>query len=389
MDRQTRLTILHAAQPALGGAARVAADLAADQVHRGWKVAVACPSSGPLRAWAEEVGARHLPWEATRAPTPRSLAEADRLRAIVRAVSPHVVHLHSSKAGLAGRLAVRGKLCTVFQPHAWSFEAVRGPVRNAAILWERFAVRWADTIVCVSEAERERGLRERVQARYQVVPNGVDLDHFRPAGPEDQADARRRLRLGTGPVAVCVGRLSWEKGLDVCVKAWPSVVGRVPGAELILVGEGPERSNLEARAGSSVRLVGARDDVPLWLAAADVLVAPSRWEGMSLTVLEAMAVGRSVVASDVPGMREVLGEEAGAIVSVEDVDALADVLVQRLNDPGLARAEGQKGRDRAERSHDFAVTASRIADVYGEALKRRRLGPALGRGTWMRFSAIR
>jgi glycosyltransferase involved in cell wall biosynthesis len=379
VGKQTRPTVLHAAQPALGGAARVAADLAADQVHRGWNVAVACPSSGPLRAWAEEVGARHLPWEATRAPTPRSFVEADHLRAIIRAVSPHVVHLHSSKAGLAGRLAIRGRLCTVFQPHAWSFEAVRGPLRNAAILWERFAVRWADVIVCVSEAERERGLRERIGASYQVVPNGVDLDHFSPASPKEQAAARRRLRLGTAPVVVCVGRLSWEKGQDVCVKAWPSVVGRVPGAELILVGEGPERSHLEAQAGPSVRLVGARDDVPLWLAAADVLVAPSRWEGMSLTVLEAMAVGRSVVACDVPGMRELLGEEAGAIVSVEDVDALADALVQRLSDPALARAEGQNGRDRAERSHDFAVTASRIADVYGEALARRRPASPIGR----------
>lgn len=344
------------------------ADLAADQVQRGWEVAVASPGHGPLAERLKGSGAEHVSWEAIRSPAIQSLAEVRRLAIIVREVAPDVIHLHSSKAGLAGRLAVRGRRCTVFQPHGWSFEAVTGPVRRAAILWERHAASWADAIVCVSQAERERGVRQGVRGPYRVVPNGVDLTSLREAGPDDRAAARRQLGLNGGPLAVCVGRIDRAKGQDLCVEAWSSFVG-VPGAQLILVGDGPDRRALESRAGPGIRLVGARDDVPVWLAAADVVVAPSRWEGMSLSVLEAMAVGRSVVAFDAPGMRELLGEEAGAVVPVGDVRALAEALVRRLVEPRLRAEEGRRARHRAERSHDFATTAQQIADLYAAALR--------------------
>jgi glycosyltransferase involved in cell wall biosynthesis len=366
---------MHVAQPTHGGAARVTADLAGDQVQRGWEVAVASPGHGLLVELLEGSGAEHVLWEAIRSPAARSLAEVRRLATIVRAAAPDVIHLHSSKAGLAGRLAVRGRSCTVFQPHGWSFEAVRGPVRRAAIAWERHAVSWTDAIVCVSHAERERGVRHGVRGPYSVVPNGVDLTSLREAGPDERAAARRQLGLNGGPLAVCVGRIDRAKGQDLCVEAWSSFVG-VPGAQLILVGDGPARPALQRRARPGIRFVGARDDVPVWLAAADVVVAPSRWEGMSLSVLEAMAVGRSVVAFDAPGMRELLGEEAGAIVPIGDLRALADALVRRLVEPGLRAEEGRRARLRAERSHDFATTAQQIADLYAAALRGPRRPPS-------------
>ena len=91
------------------------------------------------------------------------------------------VHLHSSKAGLAGRLALRCRVPTLFQPHAWSFDAVDGLARRGALAWERWATRWAAAVVCVSAAERDSGIRLGVRARYEVVPNGVDLDKFAAA----------------------------------------------------------------------------------------------------------------------------------------------------------------------------------------------------------------
>jgi glycosyltransferase involved in cell wall biosynthesis len=363
------IRVLHVTQPGEEGVAFVVTDLARDQVERGYDVVVAGPPNGDFARAIEATGARLVPWQARRQPGPSVIAETRALSRILAAERPQLVHLHSSKAGLVGRLALRGRLPTLFQPHSWSFEALRGPLRRAAAAWERRAARWTSTIVCVSEAEREHGERVGVSGNFRVVPNGIDLDAFREAADEERAAARARLGLGEGPLVVCVGRLCRQKGQDVLVGAWPSVRARVPEARLVLVGGGPSEQELRRAAGEGVELVGTRQDVPDWLAAADVIAAPSRWDGMSLAVLEAMARGRSVVATDVPGAREALGD-AGAIVSVEAGDELAGAIVERLSDPELAAAEGRKARSRSELHHDVRATCGRIAELYVETVGR-------------------
>jgi glycosyltransferase involved in cell wall biosynthesis len=364
-------SIAHVAQPTVAGVARVAAHLAADQARRGWRVAVVSPPDGDLEGWAREGGAQHVSWAATRSPSPRMAGETGRLLRILRALDPDLVHLHSSKAGLAGRLALRGRRPTVFQPHAWSFEALSGAARGAAIRWERLGARWTHALVCVSEGERRRGEAMGIRAPYRLVPNPVDLGAVRPAGDDERAAARRRLDLGPAPLAVCVGRLSEQKGQDLLLSAWPKVLSLVPQARLVLVGDGPARAALGRRAGPGVSLVGERDDVLDWVAAADVVAAPSRWEGMSLTVLEAMAVGRSVVAFDVPGMRETVDDDAGATVPTGDLASLAGALAGRLRDPARADAEGRAGRGRVEREHDLRSIAERMVGVYDHVLEVR------------------
>jgi glycosyltransferase involved in cell wall biosynthesis len=121
-----------------------------------------------------------------------------------------------------------------------------------------------------------------------------------------------------------------------------------------------------------VRFVGARTDVPLWMAAADVVVVPSRWEGMALVPLEAMACARSVVATDVNGVVDSIPSDAGAIVQLDDEDALADALVHRLLDPVLAEEEGWRGRAHVETHHDVASSARELARVYLRLVGARR-----------------
>jgi glycosyltransferase involved in cell wall biosynthesis len=365
------LSVLHVAQPTVDGVANYLIELVADQVARGFVVAVASPADGPLAPRTRSAGAHHHVWVAGREPGLGLWREVRTLRRLVAALRPNIVHLHSSKAGLAGRLALRGRVPTVFQPHAWSFEAVEGLVRRAAVLWERAGARWAQALLCVSEAERRRGEQHGIRGSWCVVPNGVDLDVWPEASDEDRLAARARLGLSDGPLVACIGRLSRQKGQDVLVEAWSSVAPRVPDARLVLVGEGPAEASLRRAAGASVDFAGHRDDVGDWLAAADVIAVPSRWEGMSLSMLEAMARGRSVVATDVAGAREAVGEEAGAIVPPDDAGALADALAERLLRPELAATEGGAARRRAERSHDRRRTAEAVAALYEELVAPR------------------
>jgi glycosyltransferase involved in cell wall biosynthesis len=407
------LTVMHMAQPIEGGVARVVADLVRAQVREGAEVVVCCPGpvprpprgvsgSGPaaygrgaaapgpapgryaaggiavlapeaLGPAAAAAGARVVRWEARRGPGPWLGREVAAAAFAVRRERPDLVHLHSAKAGLAGRLALRGALPTVFQPHAWSFDAVGGATAGAARAWERYAARWTDRVLCVSEAERRAGLDAGLRARWAVVRNGVDLAHFTPTA--DRAAVRAALPALSDagpatPLVVCVGRLCPQKGQDVLLRAWPAVAAALPAARLVLVGDGPDRPRLMAGAPAGVLLAGAARDTAPWYQAADVVVLPSRWEGMALAPLEAMACGRPVVASDVSGAREALhpADADTCLVPPGDPAALAAALLRLLTDAPLRTATSLRAAAHARTHHDVGRTASGVAALYRDAL---------------------
>ena len=368
--------VLHVLQPTEAGVANVALALAADQRARGWQVTVACPPEGS--AWhalvAGDFDARA--WPATRSPGPRSLREAARLARIVREVDPDIVHLHSSKAGFAGRLAVRDRVPTIFQPHGWSFLAIEGSLRALAVRWERLATRWVDTTVLVSEGEADISREVAIGGRQRVLANGVDIDRFVPATAADRTAARGASDLSsTAPVAVCVGRLCHQKGQNRLVEAWPAVRDAVPDAVLVLVGDGPDQAELEAAATHGVRFVGARADVRPWLAAADFAVFPSRWEGMSLALLEAMASGLAIVATDVAGVRDVVDATCGIVVAPHARDELVAGLIALYRSAAVRTELGAAARTRAVDSFAWQNTADTWAAVYDEILTRRGSRP--------------
>ncbi|MER8044883.1 glycosyltransferase [Streptomyces sp. NPDC094032] len=355
--------MLHAVQPGDGGVARVVTDLVRAQVADGLRVAVACPPGTELADAVRAEGADTYAWRAGRDPGPASLRETRELRRLIRTVRPALVHAHSAKAGLCARLALRGRVPTVYQPHAWSFEAVEGRTAALARRWERWAARWTARIVCVSEAERRTGEAAGVRAPWSVIHNGVDAEHFAPppeAAPSDGGAA--------GPLVVCVGRLCRQKGQDVLLAAWPAVLAAVPDARLVLVGEGPDGERLRAAAGPSVRFAGAVPDTAPWYRAADLVVLPSRWEGMALAPLEAMASGRPVVVGDVDGARESLppGHEELCLVPPGDPAALAAALGRLLGEPGLRRSMGREAREHVLSRFDVRRTGAAVAELYRE-----------------------
>ncbi|MDB1086296.1 glycosyltransferase [Streptomyces sp. ACA25] len=369
------LTVLHVTQPVDGGVARVVTDLVRDQTAEGLRAVVLCPPEGPLPPAAAAAGADVLPWPATREPGAGLSRETAGIARAVRNVRPDLVHLHSAKAGLAGRLALRGRVPTVFQPHAWSFEAVSGPTAALALRWERHAARWAHRILCVSDDELWRGREEGVSARFRVIRNGVDLDRFRPVGSTVRRQARTGLATLYGlpqraPLVVCVGRLCRQKGQDLLLRAWPEVTARVPGARLALVGDGPSQATLRAAAPAGVVFAGATGDPLPWYAAADVVVQPSRWEGMALAPLEAMACGRPVLVTDVSGARESLppGRADTCLVPPGNLPALSGALAALLLDPGLRGALSRQARDHAQAFCDVRRTAAAVRGLYRELL---------------------
>lgn len=335
--------ILHVTQSVSGGVATVMADLLRVQVQQGHRVFVACPP-GDLAPLARAAGARVLHWRAARGPSLRTFGEMRRLRRIVRDLEPAVVHLHSSQAGSVGRLVLRGRRPTVFTPHAWSWNSLTGRGSRLTASWERLLARWTHAAACGSADEMHEGQDHGVGGRMVVIGHQMGEALVAPVHELSRDDARRRLDLPLDDeIVVCPARLARQKGQDVLLRAWRTVREEHPGARLVLVGDGPDRADVE-RATADLPEVDMvkwlpRSEALVWMRAADVVVCPSRYEGMALVPLEAAALGVPVVACRVQGMTSDLSPEARRLVPVEDHAALATALTETLADP-RARVRG-------------------------------------------------
>ncbi len=200
-----------------------------------------------------------------------------------------------------------------------------------------------------------------------VIPNGVDLKRFDNTSP----CAAESLGLVPGRRAIAVvGRLEAQKGLDGLIALLPRILEGLPTHDLLFVGTGPDRAALARQAAdlgliARVHFLGFRTNVPEILAASDVLVLPSRWEGMPNVVLEAMAARKPVVAYDVEGVAEALGPAAAQqMVRLEHGEALAAKVQAILKDPAFAAELGRKNRERVEQNFRVEAMVTAYERLY-------------------------
>jgi glycosyltransferase involved in cell wall biosynthesis len=313
----------------------------------------------------------------------RDVAAVLQLWRMFRRARPAIVHTHTSKAGFVGRLAawLAGVPAVIHQPHGHIFYGYwRRPRTTLFVVLERVAAHWTDRIVTLTPREidehLERGIGRRGQ--YAVVPSGVPTAALRSAAP---ARAEARAGLGLPPdayVIAGVGRFVPIKGFDLLVAALADVVARVPAAWVLLIGDGAERAALEAQArtlgvADRLRITGSVGDMIPLLAAADVLAAPSRNEGMGRVLVEAMALGLPVVGTRVGGIPDVIDDgECGLLVPADDAASLAEALVELGCDVARRAKLAAAARPRAE-AFSTAVAAAAMRGVYDGLLRTRRL----------------
>ncbi len=268
-----------------------------------------------------------------------------RVRAAVQGAD--VVHVHEPFVPLVAPAALTAGIAVVATFHADASPGVRRLYRIAAPLWKRL-LRETRAVTAVSEVAAEPA--RPLTAAVRIVPNGVEVASYRV--PLERRDRR----------VVFLGRDEPRKGLDVLLTAWPRVRREVPDAELEVLGAVRER----APAGVCFRGRLPDEEKRRALAAAGVFCAPNLGgESFGITVLEGMAAGCAVVASDLRGFRELLGG-AGTLVPAGDPAALAAALVRVLREDALRTALATKGSQRAE-LFDWAHVLDRYLDVYAEA----------------------
>jgi glycosyltransferase involved in cell wall biosynthesis len=358
---------------AVGGAEIMVAELAAALAARGTRtvvISLSAPTGSAVEARIRSAGAviAHLP--ATSAHSLLAMRRLGRLRRLLRDLDPDVVHTHLSSGNILGALAARAAGRPVV---ATVHSIVEHPHRHyrARHAIESGALRLASRVIAVGPAVATAH-RGRVPAERLAVV----LNPARPAGAPGEAGRRaRRHELGAGDddvVLIAVGRLTSAKAWPDLLAAFERVRGTHPSARLVIVGDGEERDLVETERSAhgldaAVAMLGQRDDVPDLLQAADLFVSSSRVEGAPVAVLEAMAAGLPVVATDVGDVATILPATAGVLVPPGDPAALAAAVSRLLDDPGARRAMGEAGRQLARANHGVDAWLAAVEAVYRDA----------------------
>jgi len=364
-----------------GGTARHVRMLAGGCAARG----VAAEVFGPAqtdRDFAFSAQAGFTPVEiADRPRVLRDLRAIARLRRLIRAWRPDVVHAHGLRAAALTAIALTFVRPDVYHARPALVVTVHnapaaGGVTGAIYrVLELIVARTADSVLCVSPdlEERMRAAGARRVGRALVPADAVLLPTVPPDAGGYPATAQGNVSAETFPWAVslagpgrptvlAVGRLAAQKGFGTLLDAAASWRDMQPDPVLVVVGEGPLEAELKSQAARlklDVRFPGHRDDVPALLASAAVFVLPSVWEGQPLILQEALRIGVPIVATRVGGTPELTGEDAALLVSPGEVAPLADAVRAVLTDPALAARLRQAAADRARAlpTEDDAVTA--------------------------------
>jgi glycosyltransferase involved in cell wall biosynthesis len=359
-----RTRVLHVCEPTHAGAARVTFNLA-DRLRPLGFDPVVCTPPGELADWCAEASIEvlALPF-ARRRPGSYRLAFATVGRALASGFG--LVHAHSSFSGMLVRARRPAGLPVVFQPHAWSFQALKGPARAASVLAERAGARRTDLLVCVSDDELALGRREGIRARREVViRNGVDFDDV----------ASRPSERPAAPLVGCVARLAPQKGIDTLLHAvahpqWP-VDTRVE-----VVGDGPSEVELVALAGrlglgDRVRFLGRSSNVGEHLARWDLFVLPARYEaGVPIALLEALAAGLPSLCTDIAGVHAIM-DGIAVPLAIDDPIGMARAVAAAVADWPTTRRSAEAMRQAAALAYSLPAQAERFAAAYRELLGER------------------
>lgn len=373
-----------------GGAQKYVYSLATGLPRDRYDVTVACGGNGPLIDKLQRKAIRVVRIPALTpdmVPSIKDLLAFEEIFSFLRQSSFHIVHTNSTKAGFLGRVAAKiaGVPIIVFTAHGFVLN------ERLSLIWrllfagvEFSAGRISDVIITVSEKDRETGLKYRIAPPEKIITiyNGIDVGDLGRTWNENN----KREQLGLKDSGILVGtvaNLYRTKGLPYLLYAARIVADEYPDIHFIIIGDGNERAELlelsrKLKLDQTVLLLGQRNDVPEILPLLDIFVLPSIKEGLPFALLEAMAIGKPVVATTVGGILEIISSgKNGILVPPGNPQALARAITDLILDPGTASRIGVAGRETILQNFTMARMIRQTRDIY-EELVRQKLGCGKG-----------
>jgi len=356
----TQVRVLEAITPSrIGGAEVFVTQLCRRLPEMGAQVTLFCPKDRPFVNYAAARGVESVNWRTFGKLDPATII---RLVRLIRSRDIDLIHTHLSTASLLGAFAAKlARIPSIAHVHGL----------NSATCY-----RYGNRVIAVSEAVKRflcaQGLDEE---KVQVVYNGIDLDAFQSA---PIAEVRQQFGWKTGQFVFGVfGRRASVKGQRTAIEAMFVLRQQGVGAKLVIAGDGPDKNDLMESAnvlgiGDSVLFAGFVEDVRELMSACDVIAVPSLKEGFGLAAVEAMALERPVVASNVGGLPEiVVPGETGFLCTPGDPAALAQALFELAGDRSCSEQMGKRGRERVIEHFEVRTQTSKLWNVLQDAVMRR------------------
>ncbi|MFH1415975.1 MAG: glycosyltransferase family 4 protein [Elusimicrobiota bacterium] len=301
---------------------------------------------------------------------------------LIKKIKPDALHLHTSKAGLIGRIAGRltGIRKIFYQPHGIVFYGYFSKLKsNMIVLAERLMAGSADRIIVLTKRAKQEFLEYRVgkEEQYIIIEDGITFSRFRGASDDERIKIRRELGIEPGwVVAGIIGRIVKLKGHRYFVDAISSLAEAYPGLRGLIAGEGEDEEDLKKyieKKNSSGRFIfcGYRNDIEKIMPALDMLVQPSLVEGFGLTVIEAGASSVPVVGFDVGGISDIIQDKkTGLLAEYKDIDSLKSKIRYLADNPDKRLEMGKNAREYVRENYTDEKMMKKVMDLYREEKAR-------------------
>ncbi len=375
---EKRITrVLHVSATSTGGVGLNLLLLARHMNREAFDLTFALPEDSHFFKEIEATGVRVKRLSISRSPLKAvNLKGYREIKALLRSGRYDLVHSHTSVGGYLGRLAAHSMgVPAIWSIHGWAFNYPRGSrlYRKALYMLERWIDRYTRHYVAVCAKMRDIGVENGLcqEDKVTVIYHGIDA----AAINRGAVDLRSDLKIGQErPVVGAVGRFEEQKGLDTFVRAARLIKDRFRGVKFLLVGDGPLRPEIEEQIGvegltADFILTGWTTRVADYMKTMDIFCLPSRWEAMPLIVLEAMAMGKPIVATEVGGVGEVLRDEgADFLLRPDDAEGLAEAVLVLLGDRAKREALGTANREKIKTTYTLERMIRRYERLYTDLL---------------------
>jgi len=301
---------------------------------------------------------------------------------IIKKISPEIVHTHSSKAGLLGRLAAKLARIpiVVHTPHGHVFFGYFGPLKTKIfIILERLVSRITHRIIALTNKEKEDYIKFRIanEDKFDVIYSGIELDKFKELSEDKKQNFVKELGIPEKSLIIgTVGRLVPVKGHEFLIKAAKYIISKYPEAFFVFTGDGPLEHNLKRQAlelgiNNNIIFLGWRSDAAKIISVYDIFSLPSLNEGMGRVLAEAMALGKPIVASNVGGIPDLVTHgKNGFLVPARNPEKLAKYIQILIEDKEKKEKMGQAGKEMAKIFSKEKMVEN-IANLYEKLLAQK------------------
>jgi len=358
-------------RPFLGGGQMTVLGLAKNLNREKFEVSICSAEGGVL---VDEARKHKIPHFAVALSKKFNCQSFKEISVILKENRIDILHTHGGVAGFYGRWTAKksGTPVIIHTHHGIHYLHYRNPLlRRVYVSLERYFSRFTDSVVVVSEANKEMAHKHRLapSSKIILIRNGIDIDKF----TQRESPGKKMNDFGfelSHPVIGTVARLDHPKGVVYLLKAAKLIHRSYPQAKILIVGGGPLRGQLERKARSlgiekQVLFLGERTDVPELLSLFDVFVLPSLWEGLPYALVEAAALGRPIVATDIDGVRELIRDgETGLLVSPMQPEELAEAVSRLLGNKEQASRLGLKAKELIPPQYALSRMVKETQDLY-------------------------